>query len=57
LFSGQAAGANFGIVTLNPGETKTVDIDATGRNTRVCNDFFSSAEIAAGLSVMADDVL
>jgi hypothetical protein len=57
LISGQAAGANIGIVTLKPGETQTVDISATGRNTRVHNDFFSSAEIAAGLSVMADDVL
>jgi len=57
LISGQAAGANFGIVTLKPGETQTVDISATGRNTRVCNYFFSAAEIAAGLSAMADDVL
>jgi hypothetical protein len=45
LISGQAAGANSGIVTLKPGETKTVDIDATGRNTRACNDFFSSGRI------------
>ena len=45
LISGQADGANFGIVTLKPGETQTVDISATGRNTRVCNDFFSSRPI------------
>jgi len=50
LISGQAAGANFGIVTLKPGETQTVDISATGRNTRVCNDFFSSGPIVVTIS-------
>src|SRR6266404_3475471 len=45
VISGQAAGANSGIVTLKPGETQTVDISPTGRNTRVCNDFFSSGPV------------
>src|SRR5258707_14321826 len=50
LISGQAAGANFGIVTLKHGETQTVDISATGRNTRVCNDFFSSGPVVVTIS-------
>src|ERR1700676_5093933 len=50
LISGQAAGANFGIVTLKPGETQNVDISATGRNTRVCNDFFSSGPVVVTIS-------
>src|SRR6266404_1100082 len=50
VISGQAAGANSGIVTLKPGETQTVDISATGRNTRVCNDFFSSGPVVVTIS-------
>src|SRR5258708_18863441 len=50
LISGQAARANFGMVTLKPGKTQTVDISATGRNTRVCNDFFSSGPIVVTIS-------
>jgi hypothetical protein len=45
LISGQAIGANFGALTLKAGETQTVDIGATSRNMRVCNDFFSSGQI------------
>jgi hypothetical protein len=45
LTSGQAVAANVGIVTLRAGETQTVDIGATGRDMRVCNDFFSSGQI------------
>ena len=45
LIGGQAAGANSGIVTLKPSEARTVDIDPTDRNTRVCNDFFSSGTV------------
>jgi hypothetical protein len=50
LISGEAAGANFGIVTLKPGDAQTVDISATGRNTRVCNDFFSSGPVVVTIS-------
>jgi hypothetical protein len=32
LISGQAAGANFGTLTLKASEIQTVDIGATGRN-------------------------
>ena len=45
LISSQAVAANFGSVTLKAGETQTVDIGATGRDMRVCNDFFSSGPI------------
>jgi hypothetical protein len=45
LISGQAIGADFGTLTLKAGETQTVDIGATGRDMRVCNDFFSSGPI------------
>ena len=45
LISGQAFGANFGTLNLKAGEMQTVDIGATGRNMRVCNDFFSSGPI------------
>jgi hypothetical protein len=45
LISDPAAAASFGTVTLRAGETQTVDIGSTGRNMRVCNDFFSSGPI------------
>ncbi len=45
LISGQAVGANFGTLTLKASEIQTVDIGATGRNMRVCNDFFSSGPV------------
>lgn len=45
LTGGQAIAAHFGTVTLMAGETQTVDIGATARNMRVCNDFFSSGQI------------
>ncbi len=45
LISGQAVGASFGSLTLQAGETQTVDIGTTGQNWRVCNDFFSSGPI------------
>jgi hypothetical protein len=45
LINGQAAAAKFGSVTLKAGEAQTVDIGATGRDMRVCNDFFSFGPI------------
>ena len=45
LFSAQAAGANFGTVTLKAGETHTVGIGSTGRDMRVCNDLSSSGPV------------
>jgi hypothetical protein len=47
LISGQAVGANYGTLILKAGETQTVAIGPTGRNMRVCNDFFSSGPVAA----------
>jgi hypothetical protein len=47
LISGQAVGANYGTLILQASETQTVAIGATGRNMRVCNDFFSSGPVAA----------
>jgi hypothetical protein len=38
-------GRNFGTLTLKASEIQTVDIGATGRNMRVCNDFFSSGPV------------
>jgi hypothetical protein len=45
LIGAQAVAANFGSVTLKAGESQSVDIGATGRDMRVCNDFFSSGAI------------
>jgi hypothetical protein len=45
LISGSAAGANFGTVTLKAGEMRAVDIGATSRNLRVCNDLASSGPV------------
>ena len=47
LASGQAFAFNFGSVTLNPGETRTVDFSTSARRMRVCNDFFSSGAVVA----------
>ena len=45
LISGQAGAAYVGTVNLRAGETRTIDMGATGRNLRVCNDFFSSGSV------------
>ena len=50
LISGQAVGANFGTLNLKAGEIQTVYFGATGRNVRVCNDFFSSGPIVVMIS-------
>jgi hypothetical protein len=49
LISAQAAGADFGTLTLKSGETQTVEIATTARHMRVCNDFFSSGPIVAAI--------
>ena len=51
LTAGQAFGANFGSLTVNGGETQTVDIGPTARNVRVCNDLSSAGPIV----VVIDD--
>lgn len=44
-FGGQAFAANFGTITLIAGETQAIDIGATGRNMRVCNDLSSAGSV------------
>ena len=45
LISGPAFGAEFGMVSLRAGERHDIDIGSTGRNLRVCNDYFSAGSI------------
>jgi hypothetical protein len=45
LAGGRALGATFGSLTLKAGETRTVDVGATARTMRVCNDFFSAGPV------------
>ncbi len=40
-----AAAANFGRVTLQPGELRKIDIGPTGRSLRVCNDIASAGTV------------
>ena len=49
LSGGRALGANFGSLTLKAGETRTVDIGATARTMRVCNDFFSAGPVVVAI--------
>jgi hypothetical protein len=50
LISGQAVGASFGTLTLQAGETQTIDIGADRQNWRVCNDSFSSGPIVVTIA-------
>jgi len=45
LAHGPAAAANFGRVTLQPGELRKIDIGPTGRSLRVCNDIASAGTV------------
>ena len=41
----QAAAASFGVVTLQPGQLRNIDIGPTSRSLRVCNDLSSNGPV------------
>jgi hypothetical protein len=50
LTAGRALATSFGVLTLEPGVVRTVDVAPSAGVIRVCNDYFGSRKVRATIS-------